>query len=112
MEDVLDLYQAPLDPTRPRLCFDERPCQLIGQVVAPLPIQPGRVKREDNEYQRHGTAVVLLAYDLDRGQRFVEVRKRRTKADYADFMRRLVQDYYTDVKQIRLVQDNLNTHCY
>ena len=112
MEDVLDLYQARPDPSRPRLCFDERPCQLIGQVVAPLPMQPGRVEREDNEYQRLGTAVVLLAYDLDRGQRYVEVRQRRTKADYADFMHRPVTQHYAEAEQIRLVQDNLNTHSY
>ena len=112
MEDVLDLYEATPDPKRPRLGFDERPCQLIGQIVAPLPMKPGRVKREDNEYKRHGTAVVLLAYDLDSGRRFVEVRKRRTKADYADFMYRLVKEHYADVKQVRLVQENLNTHSY
>ena len=75
-------------------------------------MKPGRVKREDNEYQRHGTAVVLLAYDLDSGRRFIEVRKRRTKADYADFMHRLVKEPYANVEQIRLVQDNLNTHHY
>jgi hypothetical protein len=109
MEDVLDLYEAAPDPKRPRLGFDERPCQLIGQIVAPLPMKPGRVKREDNEYKRNGTAVVLLAYDLDSGRRFVEVCKRRTKADYADFMYRLVKEHYANVKQIRLVQDNLNT---
>ena len=62
MEDVLDLYEAASDPKRPRLGFDERPCQLLGQIVAPLPMKPGRVKREDNEYKRNGTAVVLLAY--------------------------------------------------
>lgn len=112
MEDVLDLYQAPPDPARPRLCFDERPCQLIGPVVAPVPMKPGRVKREDHAYQRHGTAVVLLAYELDRGRRFIAVRKRRTKADYADFMDRLVKEHYADVAQIRLVQDNLNTPSY
>jgi hypothetical protein len=81
MEDVLDLYEAVPDPKRPRLSFDERPCQLIGQVVAPLPMKVGRVKREDNEHKRNGTAAVRLAYDWESGRRFVEVRKRRTKAD-------------------------------
>ncbi len=87
---MLDLYEAAPELGRPRLCFDERPCQLIGQIVAPLPMQPGRVKREDNEYQRNGTAVVLLAYDLDRGRRYLDVRKHRKKADYADFMYHLI----------------------
>ena len=85
---------------------------MIGQIVAPLPMQPGRVKREDNEYQRNGTAVVLLAYDLDRGRRYLDVRKHRKKADYADFRYRLITQYYADVQQVRLVQDNLNTHSY
>jgi hypothetical protein len=75
-------------------------------------MKAGRVKREDNEYKRNGTAVVLLVYDLDSGRRFIEVRKRRTKADYADFMHRLVKEHYADVKQVRLVQENLNTHSY
>ena len=109
---MLDLYEAAPDLGRPRLCFDERPCQLIGQIVAPLPMQPGRVKREDNEYQRNGTAVVLLAYDLDRGRRYLDVRNHRKKADYADFMYHLITQHYADVQQVRLVQDNLNTHSY
>ena len=100
MEDVLDVYQAPPAPASPRLGFDERPCQLIGQGVAPLPRKPGRVKREDNEYQRKGTAVVLLAYDLESGRRFIAVRKRRTKADDADCMHRLVKDHYAHVEQL------------
>jgi hypothetical protein len=112
LEDGLDLYEAAPDPGRPRLCFDERPCQLIGQIVAPLPMQPGRVKREDNDYQRHGTAVVLLAYDLDRGRRYLDVRKHRKKADYADFRYQLITQHYADVQQVRLVQDNLNTPSY
>jgi len=81
-------------------------------MVAPLPRQPGRVKREDNEYQRQGTAVVLLAYDLDRGRRYLEVRKHRKKAEYADLMSQLITHPYADVQPVRLVQDNLNTHSY
>lgn len=75
-------------------------------------MKPGRAQCEDNAYQRHGTAGVLLAYDLDRGQRFVEVRQRRTKADSADFRQRLVTQHYAKAEQIRRVQDKLNTHSY
>ena len=42
MEDVLDLYGEPPDPTRPVICFDESPTQLIGEVRAPIPAEPGR----------------------------------------------------------------------
>ncbi len=75
-------------------------------------MKPGSAAREDNKYVRQGTAVVLLAYDLDKGIRYTPVRKRGTKADYAEFMREIVSTYYADVEYIDLVQDNLNTHKY
>lgn len=112
MDDVLCLYDQPAQVNRARLCFDERPCQLLNDVVAALPGKPGKVAKEDNEYIREGTAVVLLAYDLDKGVRYTQVRKRRTKADYAEFMQEIVSTYYADVAHIDLVQDNLNTHKY
>lgn len=110
MEAVLDFYAQVPDPKNPRLCFDERPCQLLDDVLAPLPVQPGKVAKEDSEYVRKGTAVVLLAYDLDTGQRYVQVRQRRTKRDYAEFMQQLRTDHYPHVNQLHVLQDNLNTH--
>ena len=110
MEAVLDFYAQVPDQQNPRLCFDERPCQLLSDVLAPLPVQPGKVAKEDNEYVRKGTAVVLLAYDLDSGQRYVQVRQRRTKRDYAEFMQQLLTNYYPSVNQVHVLQDNLNTH--
>jgi hypothetical protein len=112
MEDVLAVYNRPLDNRRARLCFDERPCQLLEDVVTPLPIQSGKAAKEDNEYIRKGTSVVLLVYDFDRGIRYTQTRKRRTKADYAEFMQQIVSTYYADIECIDLVQDNLNTHKY
>lgn len=112
MEDVLLTYSQPRILGRARICFDERPCQLLDDVVAALPIQPGRVAKEDNEYVRKGTCVILLAYDLDTGQRYTQVRHQRTKADYAEFIHELTSTYYADVEQIDLIQDNLNTHKY
>lgn len=112
MEDVLSVYSQPAKPGRGRICFDERPCQLLNDVIAALPLQPGKVTKEDSEYVRQGTCVVLLAYDLDTGQRYTQVRKQRTKADYAEFMHEIVTTYYGDIEYVDLVQDNLNTHKY
>ena len=81
-------------------------------MVAPLLVKPGKIAKEDNEYIRQGTAVVLLAYDLDRGIRYTQTRKQRTKADYAQFMHQIVSTCYAHVEYIDLVQDNLNTHKY
>jgi hypothetical protein len=112
MEDVLDVYERPADPKVARICFDELPCQLLGDVIAPLPMQPGRERKEDYEYERHGTCALLLAYDLDRGKRYLQVRKQRTKADYADFMDWFASTHYVATTKVQVVQDNLNTHTY
>ena len=110
MEEVLDLYAQPYDPLRPVVCFDERPCQLLGDVLVPIPMKPGRAKRQDYEYERKGTCCIFLAFEPLRGWRFLQVRKQRTAVDYAAFMKELVDTYYPVVDRIRLVQDNLNTH--
>jgi hypothetical protein len=110
MEEVLSLYEQQEQEQVVRLCFDERPCQLLDEVLAPLPLQPGKPLRQDYEYERKGTASVLLAYDIDKGTRFVQVTERRTKKDYAQFMDWLLKEHYPYSEQFQLVQDNLNTH--
>ncbi len=110
LEDILDLYAQPSNPTMPRICIDERPCQLLDDVVAPLPPASGKVAKRDYEYVRKGTACVLLAYNLETGQRYTEVRERRTKADYAAFMAAAIACLCPTARRVRVVQDNLNTH--
>src|SRR3990167_8595521 len=109
MEQVLDIYEQPYDPKRPVVCFDERPCQLLGDVLVPIPMKPGRVECQDYHYERHGTCVVLMAVEPLAGYRIVKVTERKTKKDYAEFMQ-AVAAHYSDVDKIVLVQDNLNTH--
>jgi hypothetical protein len=116
MEQVLDLYERPYDPCRPVVCFDERPCQLLGHVLMPIPMKPacpagrpGRVEREDYHYKRNGTCVVLMAVEPLAGHRMVKVTQQKTKKDYAQFMQALSLSY-PEAERIVLVQDNLNTH--
>jgi hypothetical protein len=109
MEDVLDLYEQPYDPKHPVICFDERPCQLIGDAIIPIPIKPGSPKKEHYEYIRNGTCCVFLAFEPLAGKRLICVKERRTMVDYADFIR-LLADQYPEAETILLVQDNLNTH--
>jgi hypothetical protein len=110
MEDVLYQYAVPYDPLRPLICFDERPCFLIGDVGAILPMSPGKAKRYHYEYAKNGSCCVFLAFEPHTGLRYVEVRARRTAVDYAEFMHNLIAKHYAQVECIRLVQDNLNTH--
>jgi len=109
MEDVLGVYEHDYNPKRPVICFDERPCQLIGDVAAPISMQSGRVQRQDSHYRRNGTCVVMIAFEPLAGKRIIDVRKQRTKKDYAKFMKKL-EKTYQEAEKIVLVQDNLNTH--
>lgn len=109
MEDLLDLYEQPYDPQQPVICVDERPCQLLGDRLIPLPMQPGQPKKEDTQYERHGVCCLLVAVEPLAGRRFTQVRPRRTARDYAEFMQALAAQY-PDAARLRVVQDNLNTH--
>jgi transposase len=110
MEDVLDIYALPFDPRYPWVCTDERPCQLLGDVLEPLPIQPGRTRRVDHEYERHGTCNLFIGFQPLRGWRHLKLTQRRTKADFAYWLKDLADIHFPDAELIRLVLDNLNTH--
>jgi hypothetical protein len=110
MEDVLDLYAAPYDPARPVVCLDECPVQLRDDVRPPLPPAPERPARRDYEYRRCGTACLAVAFEPSRGWRHVWAGERRTKVDFAGWLKELVDAHYPAVELIRLVVDNLNTH--
>lgn len=109
METLLDLYAQPYDDRYPVVCFDERPCFLIGDVVEGLAPQSGRTAKQHYSYSKHGSCVVLGAVEPLQGQRLVEVYSQRTKKEYTQFMQVLAA-LYPDATKIRLVQDNLNTH--
>jgi hypothetical protein len=110
MEEVLDLYAESEDPRYPQVCFDESPVQLTSETRHPLPARPGQPACYDSEYKREGTANLFLFVQPLRGWRHVNVTHRRTKQDFAQQMRLLVDDYFPTAERIRLVLDNLNTH--
>jgi DDE superfamily endonuclease len=110
MEDVLDLYAEAYDPARPVVCLDERPVALRADVRPPLPPAPGRPRRRDSEYARCGTACLAVAFEPHRGWRHIIPSQRRTKRDFAGWLKELVEVHYPQAETIRLVVDNLNTH--
>jgi len=109
MEQVLDTYEQPYDVRRPVICFDERPCQLIGDILMPIPMKPGHVERQDYHYKRHGMCAALMAVEPLAGHRIVRITERKTKKDYAEFMKGLAS-HYPNADKIVLVQDNFSTH--
>jgi hypothetical protein len=110
MEDVLEVYGLPYNPAYPQVCFDERPVQLLAEVLEPLPAQPGQARRYDYEYERAGTANLFVMCQPLAGWREVKVTDRRTKVDFAHCMKDLVNRHFPDAVLIRVVLDNLNTH--
>ena len=109
MEDVLDLVAEPYDPQRPVVCFDESPWQLMAEVRETTPAKPGKPAREDTEYQRKGVRDLMRIGEPKRGFREVLITERRTKLDFAQSMKHIVE-LYPQADKIRVVQDNLNTH--
>ena len=110
MEDVLELYHQPYDPTRPLVCFDEGTKQLIAETRTPLPLKPGEVQRYDYEYERHGTCNLFVFCEPLCGWRHIDVTEQRTMIEYAHCMKYLVDVRYPEAECIRVVQDNLSTH--
>ncbi len=110
MEDVLDVYARAYDSKRPQVCFDEKCVQLIAETRQGLPSKPGQPERFDYEYQRNGTANLFVFFQPLAGWRHVRVTDRRTKLDFADCMRDLVDVLLPEAEAVVIVLDNLNTH--
>lgn len=115
MESLLHLYALPYDPAYPVLCFDERPCYLIGETMTPLNPQPaqngkpGKAAKAHYAYTKHGSCCLLAAIEPLTAKRLAQLPLQRTKREYAVFLKHIAQTYPEAIK-IRLVQDNLNTH--
>lgn len=109
MELILWLYLLPYNPKYPVVCFDERPCFLIGDIVTPLALQPGQIRKEHYAYEKLGSCALLAAIEPLTGKRIAQVHAQRTMKEYT-LCCKAIADAYPDAIKIRLVQDNLNTH--
>lgn len=110
MEEVLEVYTRPYDPTRPVVCLDETSKQLVSETRTPLPAEPGQPERVDYEYERQGTANLFMAVEPLTGQRHVTVTDRRTAVEFAQVVKALLEVHYPHAEKVVLVLDNLNTH--
>jgi hypothetical protein len=110
MEDVLDVYARPHDAGVPVVCMDEKPYQLLAHARDPVPAAPGRDRRQDSEYVRHGTCSIFVWVEPLAGRRRVTARPQRTRIDWANEVDHLLSVDYPDAERVLLVMDNLNTH--
>lgn len=109
MEDILAVYAQPYNEQYPVVCFDERPCFLIGDTITPIPTQTGKVAKEHYSYSKNGSCCLLAAIEPLQGKRIAKVYDQRTKKEYTHFMQQIANNFPNAIK-IKLIQDNLNTH--
>jgi len=83
MEDILELYRQPFNPSVPVICMDEQPVQLIEETRNPIQTAPYQPQRYDYEYKRNGTAEVFMFTEPLAGFRSVDVRENKTGVDWA-----------------------------
>jgi transposase len=110
MEAVLDVYKRPLNPLRPVVCMDETSVQCIKEIRPAIAARPGETERYDVEYERNGVAHLVLFYAPFDNWRRIQVADNHAACEWAEGVRRLVQEDYPQAQCITLVMDNLNTH--
>jgi hypothetical protein len=122
MEEVLDLYAKPPDPDEPLIAMDESSVQLLRHVHEPLPMRPavlesdgttlcsGTPRRVDDQYERNGTRALFMFFAPHQGWRRVTSSEHRTKQDWAEQIKRLLDEDFPAARRVHLVCDNLNIH--
>ena len=107
MHDILDLYEEDYDPKKPVICFDEKPKQLLEDKRKAIPMKKGSPEKCDYEYKRNGKVNIFVAVDFKRGKRNVTVTNRRTKNDFALYIKHILNNTFSDAEKLRIVLDNL-----
>jgi hypothetical protein len=111
MEDVLSVYKRPYDKKYPVVCMDEKPFQLLDERYKPIPMSETNKKlKYDCEYERKGTCSIFMFTETLAGWRYTEALPQRTKIDWANQMKWLLDEQYPKAKKVVVVMDNLNTH--
>ena len=110
MEDVLEIYARPYSRKFPVVCMDESSAQLIGEVHEPISAAPGRPVLKDDEYVRNGVASIFMEVEPLGAKRKVKITERRTRVDWAHFIKEMLDERYADAEKVILIMDNLNTH--
>ena len=109
MEDVLEVYERPYNPQEPVVCLDEKPVTLHADVRPASPAKPGREARQDNEYERRGTANIFCAVEPKAGRHFTFATPDRSGFEFAKVAFDLALRYPA-ANTIHLILDNLNIH--
>lgn len=111
MEDVLEVYSRPYDKDCPVVCMDEKPFQMLGEYIEPIPMsETNHIEKYDCEYVRKGSCSIFMFTEPLGGWREAHALPTRTAIDWAEQIKWLVDIAYPNAKKITLIMDNLNTH--
>ena len=122
MEDILGIYQRPYNPEIPVLCMDEKPIQLLDEIIErvsakPLRtdldtglVKPGELEKIDYQYERCGVASIFVFCEPLKGWRYMKALNRRTKSDFALIVKEISDIFYPNIDRVVLIADQLNTH--
>lgn len=109
MERILDVYARPYNPKNPVICYDERPCFLIGELVKGIEMKADQVKKEHYAYEKNGSCSLLETIEPLTGKRIADVFDQRRKIEFAKYFQK-VASQYPEAEKITVILDNLNTH--
>lgn len=109
MERILAVYARAYDKRNPVICYDERPCFLIGEAVKGIEMKAGQVRKEHYAYQKLGSCCLLETIEPKTGKRIADVFDQRRKVEFAAHFKRVAAQF-PEAEKITVVLDNLNTH--
>ena len=109
MERILAVYARPYNRKNPVICYDERPCFLIGEIVKGLAMKAEQVRREHYAYEKLGSCNLLATIEPLTGVRIVDVFDQRRKIEFAQHFQK-VETEFPEAEKITVILDNLNTH--
>lgn len=109
MERILTVYARPYNRLNPVICYDERPCFLIGEIVKGLAMKAEQVKKEHYAYEKLGSCNLLATIEPLTGKRIVEITDQRRKLEFALHFQKVAAEFPT-AEKITVILDNLNTH--
>lgn len=106
---ICELYLQPPVTGSVVLCIDEKPgMQALERRFPDRAAAPGRRRRREFEYKRHGTQTLLAAFEVHTGRVIAQCGDTRTGNDLVQFMEKIAAAY--PYQTIHVIWDNLNIH--
>ena len=108
VNEICDLYRKPPDHAIVLSIDEKTGIQAIERINPDVPPAPGRVRRQEFEYIRHGTQALIAGLNVHSGHTVASCSERRTQEDLRAFMEKVAKNFPLD--ELHVVWDNLNTH--